>query len=79
MAALEAVRRCGCKARKRTWLFYVGDKAPAQLKWIGVPGSHQVGWFDRKKPTLSKKAASATPERFARILVKLARESRNGS
>jgi hypothetical protein len=69
----------GCKARKKTWLLYVGSGAPLELNWAHKAGSHQVGWFDRKKPTLGKKDASATPERFARLLVKLARQSRNGS
>ncbi len=52
----------GHKARKRTWLLYVGrGERPPELDWRKEPGTHQVGWFDRIKPTLSKKAASATP------------------
>lgn len=62
----------GHKARKRTWLFYSGDRAPLDGRWERTPGTHQVGWFDRIKPTLSKKEASATPIDFARWLIDLA-------
>lgn len=61
----------GHKARKRTWLLYVGEK-PLNARWERPAGSHQVGWFDRIKPTLSKKEASASPPDFARWLVALA-------
>lgn len=62
----------GHKARKRTWLYYVGRERPQELNWSRRPGSHQVGWFDRIKPTLSKKEASATPAEFAAQLLQLA-------
>lgn len=61
----------GHKARKRTWLFYKGAP-PAQLDWSRTPGTAQVGWFDRIKPTLSKKEASRTPLAFATALIALA-------
>ena len=63
----------GHRARKRTWLYYVGGSAPHELRWERGPGTHQVGWFDRKKPALGKKAASATPPAFADELIALAR------
>lgn len=66
----------GHQARKRTWLLYVGDKAPPELNWSRNPGTHQVGWFDRIKPTLSKAEASRTPPAFAELLIGLARLSR---
>jgi hypothetical protein len=66
----------GHKARKRTWLWYVGDRPPIQAKWDRDPGSHQVGWFDRNKPTLGKREASASPLGFAEYLIALARHSR---
>lgn len=66
----------GHKARKRTWLYYVGNNVPADAKWARLPGTHQCGWFDRAKPTLSKKEASATPIEFAEYLISLARSSR---
>lgn len=65
----------GHPARKRTWLFYCGRAEPLAGEWSREPGTHQVGWFDRNKPTLSKKEASRTPETFARWLVELAARS----
>jgi hypothetical protein len=65
----------GHPARKRTWLFYSGRNAPFELDWSRAAGTHQVGWFDRKKPTLGKRAANATPVSFADTLIRLARES----
>ncbi len=65
----------GHKARKRTWLLYVGEAPPQQLNWSRRAGTHQVGWFDRKKPTLSKKAASATPVPFRDMLISIARSA----
>lgn len=62
----------GHKARKRTWLFYCGRVPPLEGQWDRSPGTHQVGWFDRNKPTLSKKEASRTPVAFAQWLVELA-------
>lgn len=66
----------GHKARKRTWLWYCGDGAPADCNWTREPGSHQVGWFDRNKPTLSKRDSSRTPSAFAEHLVAIARYSK---
>lgn len=63
----------GHKARKRTWLFYCGRISPWELRWERNPGTHQCGWFDRAKPTLSKREASATPPAFRDELIALAR------
>src|SRR5690606_29542924 len=65
----------GHGARKRTWLAYSGSNAPQELNWSRAPGTHQVGWFDRKKPTLSKAAAIHTPPAFADALISLAQGS----
>ncbi len=65
----------GHRARKRTWLFYVGEP-PVELRWNAQPGEAQVGWFDRKKPTVGKREASATPPAFRDALLELARHSR---
>jgi hypothetical protein len=67
----------GHKARKLTWLYYVGKEPPPSLDWRRPRGSHQVGWFDRIKPSLSKSAASATPQPFRELLLSLARGSRH--
>lgn len=62
----------GHPARKRTWLYYVGDRAPSDMEWLREAGTHQVGWFDRIKPALGKKAANATPPAFRDALIALA-------
>lgn len=66
----------GHRARKRTWLYYSGNRLPPDLNWSKVPGTHQIGWFDRLKPTLSKKEANATPILFRDELIGLAECSR---
>ena len=62
----------GHPARKKTWLLYCGLTPPLEARWERSTGTHQVGWFDRIKPTLSKKDASATPIGFAQFLIELA-------
>lgn len=64
----------GHKARKRTWLYAVGNRPP-ELDWARVPGVAQVGWFDRSKPTLSKRDANATPPMFRDVLLSIARSA----
>ncbi len=66
----------GHKARKRTWLYYVGEMPPLEMDWTRKPGTAQCGWFDRVKPTLSKKEASRTPIPFRDALLNLARTAR---
>jgi len=63
----------GHKARKRTWLLYVGANPPTELDWARSAGTHQCGWFDRNKPSLSKREASRTPIAFRDALLSLAR------
>jgi len=70
----------GHKARKRTWLLYSGTVAPFELNWERPDGTHQIGQHDqrgkaRNKPTISGKAASATPILFRDELIKLAEQS----
>lgn len=65
----------GHRARKRTWLYYVGKRRPMELDWRRSPGTAQVRWFDRIKPTLSKKEAMSTPVAFRDALLKLARDA----
>lgn len=67
----------GHRARKLTWLFYSGERPPFDLNWSRKEGTHQIGRFDRVKPYLSNREASATPVEFARLLVALARFSSN--
>ncbi len=69
----------GHKARKRTWLFYAGRHAPAELDWLRpATYTHQIGHDSRlrvNRPTLRGREASATPPAFAEALVALARAS----
>ncbi len=65
----------GHKARKRTWLYYVGRK-PAEANWARESGTHQCGGFDVRRPVLGKKEASRTPPAFAEFLVSLALDAR---
>jgi hypothetical protein len=71
----------GHLARKRTWLVYHGSQPPLELRWNRDAwlSTHQVGWFDRNKKTLSKREANATPSAFAEALIELARHSRGVS
>lgn len=68
----------GHKANKKTWLLYCGVNPPHELNWSRPKGTHQIGFHDqrgkaRNKPTISGKAASATPILFRDELIKLAR------
>lgn len=66
----------GHRARKRTWLLYAGKRPPFELRWQRVPGTHQVGHFDKIKPVLSPREANATPIEFRDELLRLARWSK---
>lgn len=68
----------GHKARKRTWLLYCGQEKPFELWWDRPEAEYQIGFHDqrgkeRNKPTISGKAASATPPKFRDALIDLAR------
>lgn len=70
----------GHLCRKRTWLYYVGSVVPCELNWSRSEGTHQIGFHDQRgkaanKPTVSGRAASATPPAFAEALIALARNS----
>lgn len=68
----------GHRANKATWLYYVGEQRPPELRWDRPRGSHQVGWHDKRgkagnKPTLSKREANATPVEFRDALISIAK------
>lgn len=65
---LLGAERCWTKARDARDY----GRFPPDLRWGFQEGTHQVGWFDRKKPTVSKRVASATPPAFAQELIDLA-------
>lgn len=70
----------GHLAPKRTWLLYVGDRAPFELDWRRLPGSHAVSGDavkrraqgDAARPRLTGRQNLATPPAFARELLRLA-------
>lgn len=71
----------GHLARKRTWLLYCGNQKPPAMNWDRVEGTHQIGFHDqrgksRNKPTISGKAASATPIKLRNTLIRLAELSK---
>jgi hypothetical protein len=71
----------GHRARKRTWLYYVGTTPPAALDWRDLPGTAWVGndGSNGAKPMLSKKEAKASPPAFRDALLSLARNARAAS
>lgn len=66
----------GHKARKRTWLYCSDAGRPFDLDWSRPTGTMQIGKFDRIKPTLYGKKASASPPLFRDMLLDLARRTR---
>jgi len=71
----------GHRANKATWLYYVGEIEPPEMKWDKKTGTHQIGFYDKRgksanKPTLSKREANATPLHFRDALIMLALISR---
>ena len=71
----------GHKARKRTWLYYVGDTEPPALDWRDVKGEAVIGGGInsgecQSRPKIEKREASRTPEAFRDLLLDLARNSR---
>lgn len=70
----------GHRARKRTWLYYVGEQ-PIDMHWSEPAPTAQVSFCknhgDSPLPRLSKKEASRTPIAFRDALLSLARGSRS--
>ena len=69
----------GHKARKRTWLYYVGPEPPA-LDWRDLRGEMVIGGGINTgqcqgRPKLEKRHASRTPDAFRDLLLDLARLS----
>lgn len=73
----------GHKAPKRTWLLYCGARPPFELNWDRPPGTHVVAGDSAKRrrqgedarPRLTGRENIATPEPFARELIRLAQWS----
>lgn len=70
----------GHRARKLTWLYYVGDAPPPSLDWsrpeaeawVSQCANHGDG---AGRARLTKKAASATPPAFREVLIAMARSA----
>lgn len=69
----------GHRARKATWLYYVGQQ-PFDLDWSWPEPTATVSFLTNHGggdlPRLSKREAKATPELFVEVLLELARRSR---
>lgn len=69
----------GHRAKKLTWLYYVGRTPPPALNWSSPQAKAVVSRFTNKwdngMPKLSSKEASATPAAFANLLLSIARDS----
>lgn len=71
----------GHRARKATWLYYVGSAPPPEMDWRDLPGTHWCGNADQtcgkdyagRKPTLGKAEASRTPTAFRDVLLNIAK------
>lgn len=70
-------RAYGHRARKATWLYYVGKGEPPALDWSSPEPEATVSQLTNHGggdlPRLSKKEASATPVAFRDVLISLAR------
>lgn len=67
----------GHRARKKTWLLYHGAAPPPPLDWRDARGTHQIGYFDPKRPALPHNETSATPDAFRDALLSIARAANN--
>lgn len=74
----------GHRARKRTWLYYVGSTPPGSLEWGDAEGECIVGdlWHGNgrrlgrgDRPRMYQREALATPPAFRDALLELARTS----
>lgn len=75
----------GHRARKRTWLYYVGDTLPPALDWRDAEGECIVGdlWHGNgrrlgrgDRPRMYQREALATPEAFRDALIAMACSAR---
>jgi hypothetical protein len=67
----------GHRARKLTWLYYVGKNPPPSLNWAVPEPTAQVSFCanhgDSPLPRLNKREASRTPIPFRDLLISIAR------
>lgn len=76
----------GHRARKRTWIYYVGDLPPAEIDWRDREGECIVGdlWHGNgrrlgrgDRPRMYQREALATPEAFRDALLAMASRAAN--
>lgn len=74
----------GHRARKRTWLYYIGGTPPSELNWRDAEGECIVGdlWHGNgrrlgrgDRPRMYQREALATPPAFRDVLLAMARSS----
>lgn len=76
------VHQCayGHRARKATWLYYVGDVPPPPLDWSSPEPTATCSYMTNHRalprPRLTKREAKATPPAFADLLLAIARSCR---
>lgn len=67
----------GHRARKLTWLYYVGNAEPPALSWEAPEPTAQVSFCknhgNSPLPRLSKREAAKTPPEFRELLLSMAR------
>lgn len=67
----------GHRARKLTWLYYVGATAPSALNWSRPRHSARLSWCENhgksKVEIMGKRERAATPSAFRDVLLSLAR------
>jgi hypothetical protein len=70
----------GHRARKLTWLYYVGAEPPPSLRWEQPRGTHMVSYMINHGgdlPRLSKREASKSPLPFRDLLISIAEGARH--
>lgn len=69
--------RYGHRARKRTWLYYVGNDPPPLLDWSVSPHCARLSYLQNRSratvPMMGAKEGSATPHAFRDLLIEMAR------
>jgi len=74
----------GHRAKKETWILYVGERPPAPMLWEKPRGTHMVSYcsqrgdgtyFRNNKRRMTKREGAATPTAFRDVLLDIARNA----
>ncbi len=75
-------RAYGHEARKRTWLYYVGN-SPPEMNWTDPAPIACISYMKNNRPPdlprLTKRQASRTPLPFRNLLISMARGARSSA